>query len=255
MCYLHRVSTTAAQHLCVVIPVYNEQATLQTLLQRVTQTPAPQGVRRTILVIDDGSTDETPAIINAHADRDDLRIRTHETNMGKGAALRTGFKAALDAGADLILIQDGDLEYAPSDHALVLAPLLDGRADVVIGTRFKGQTSRVLYFWHSVANRAITLLSNMLTNLNLSDIECCFKAFTREVAEKITISEDRFGVEPEIVAKVAHMRLHDDGTPRHARVYEVPISYAGRTYAEGKKIGWRDGVRALWCIVKYNMFV
>lgn len=249
------MSTAKAQHLCVVIPVYNEETTLKTLVTRVTETPTPDNVRRTLILIDDGSTDNTSEIIAALAQQDDIRVYTHETNMGKGAALRTGFKAALDAGADLILIQDGDLEYAPADHAAVLAPLLDGRADVVIGTRFKGQTSRVLYFWHAVANNGITLLSNMLTNLNLSDIECCFKAFTREVAEKITIDEDRFGVEPEIVAKVAHMRL---GTPpdlRHARVYEVPISYAGRTYAEGKKIGWRDGFRALWCIVKYNMFV
>jgi glycosyltransferase involved in cell wall biosynthesis len=254
MCYLLVVSTPRI-HLFVVIPVYNEQATLHTLLSRVMQTTPPDDTERTILLVDDGSTDDTPAIIKAHADRGDIRICIHEHNTGKGAALRTGFKAALDAGADLILIQDGDLEYAPSDHAVVLAPLLDGRADVVIGTRFKGQASRVLYFWHSVANRGITLLSNMLTNLNLSDIECCFKAFTREVAQELTIRENRFGVEPEIVAKVAHMRLQDHAGTRHARVFEVPISYAGRTYAEGKKIGWRDGFAALWCIVKYNMFV
>ncbi len=249
------MSAPKTQRLVVVIPVFNEEATLRTLVDCVTQTQPPDNVRRTLVLIDDGSTDNTPAIAVALATRDDIAVCTHEKNLGKGAALRTGFKAALDEGADLILVQDSDLEYAPSDHAAVLAPLLDGRADVVIGTRFKGQTSRVLYFWHSVANSGITLLSNMLTNLNLSDIECCFKAFTREVAEKITIDEDRFGVEPEIVAKVAHMRLGTPPDVRHPRVYEVPISYAGRTYAEGKKIGWRDGFRALWCIIKYNMFV
>jgi glycosyltransferase involved in cell wall biosynthesis len=178
---------------------------------------------------------------------------THKVNRGKGAALRTGFRAALSDGAEIILVQDGDLEYTPADHADVLAPILDGRADVVVGTRFKGQTHRVLYFWHSVANQVITLLSNMLTNLNLSDVECCFKAMTREVAERIEIRENRFGVEPELVAKVARMRLEGSRGKRQVRVFEVPISYAGRTYAEGKKIGWKDGVRAIWCILKYNL--
>jgi len=250
------VSETANRQLHVVIPVYNEEGTLAELVDRLIKTSPPEGVDRRIVLVDDGSGDETPAIVKSLTSRPDVLSVTHKVNRGKGAALRTGFKAALSDGAEIILIQDGDLEYTPADHGSVLAPILDGRADVVVGTRFKGQTHRVLYFWHSVANQFITLLSNMLTNLNLSDVECCFKAMTREVAERIEIRENRFGVEPEIVAKVAHMRLDGSGgnSGRQARVFEVPISYAGRTYAEGKKIGWKDGVRAIWCILKYNLF-
>jgi len=171
-----------------------------------------------------------------------LRLITHERNRGKGAALRTGFAAA---GGQAVLVQDADLEYDPADYPRLLAPLLDGRADVVFGSRFAGgQTHRVLYFWHAAGNRLLTLLSNMLTNLNLTDMECGYKVFRRSVLERITIREDRFGVEPELTAKVARLRVP---------IYEVGIAYHGRTYEEGKKIGWRDGLRALWCIAKYGL--
>ena len=250
-CYLCAVAAAVKLH--VVIPVYNEQPTLLELVRRVREVKPPRGVSRRLVIIDDGSSDGTASIVRSLGERPDVLVVLHERNRGKGAAVRSGFKAALDDGADIVLIQDGDLEYSPEDHAAMLAPILDGRADVVIGTRFKGRTHRVLYYWHSVANTGITQLSNMLTNLNLSDIECCFKAFTREVAQHIEIREDRFGVEPELIAKVARMRLESEGGFRLVRIFETPISYAGRTYAEGKKIGWRDGVWAVWCIVRYNL--
>ncbi len=251
----------------VIIPVFNEAALFPRLLERLLVTPpvgttsgsggeigalGAGGVERHIIVIDDGSTDGTRALVEA------LRNRTSEqggvihpilqpVNRGKGAAVRAGFDAALALGADIVVIQDADLEYDPRDHAKLLEPIIDGRADAVFGSRFLGDTHRVLYFWHAVANWFITTCSNMLTNLNLTDIECCLKAFTRPVIEQIRIQEDRFGVEPELVAKVARLRLNN----RSARVYEVGVSYAGRTYEEGKKITWRDGVSALRCIVKY----
>ncbi len=242
--------------LAVIIPVYNEHGTLRQLVDRLRSTPEPtasDGTRceRTIYLIDDGSTDGSIEIVRQLASDEATTALFHERNLGKGAALRTGFRAAIADGAELLIVQDADLEYDPADHQAVLRPILDGQADVVIGSRFIGQTHRVLYYWHAVANRFITMLSNMLTNLNLTDIECCLKAFRREVIEPIELREPRFGIEPELVAKIAQHRTAEGQPPR---VYEVAVSYAGRTYAEGKKITWRDGVSALRCILKYNLF-
>lgn len=246
--------------LAVVIPVYNERDTLHALVDRVLAVPPPacpgagEPCRRVLVLVDDGSSDGSADMVRALGEREGIEAAVHERNRGKGAALSTGFARALDLGADLAIVQDADLEYDPAEHGVVLRPILDGRADAVIGSRFIGQTHRVLYYWHSVANRFITTCSNMLTNLNLTDVECCYKAFRREVLERLTIEEPRFGVEPELVAKLSRLRISDaQGSTRSLRIYEVPVSYSGRTYAEGKKIGWRDGVRALWCILKYNI--
>jgi glycosyltransferase involved in cell wall biosynthesis len=227
--------------LSVVIPVFNEVATIAQVVARVRAC----GEASQIVVVDDGSSDGTSRLLAEApwAREPDVTVLRHERNRGKGAALRTGFAAAT---GDVVLVQDADLEYDPADYPRLLKPIREGKADVVYGSRFVGGDShRVLYFWHSVGNRFLTLVSNALSNLNLTDMETCYKAFRREVLRGITIEEDRFGFEPEITAKVANGRW---------RVYEVGISYAGRTYEEGKKIGWRDGVRALWCIVKYNWF-
>jgi glycosyltransferase involved in cell wall biosynthesis len=243
----------------VVIPVYNERDHLPRLIARLDATPRPEDadgtlLTRHIILADDGSTDGTQDWITEHLDgREDVTCLFTKHNRGKGSALRRGFEAALGRGADLAIVQDADLEYDPADHRVALTPLIDGRADAVIGSRFIGQTHRVLYYWHSIANRVITTLSNMLSNLNLTDIECGTKAFTAEVLRELKLTEDRFGIEPEIVAKLAKIRLSDAGRSRKLRVYEVPVSYAGRTYAEGKKIGWRDGVEALRCIVQHNL--
>ena len=224
--------------LSVVIPVYNESASIAELVKRVRAAP----VEKEIILVDDCSTDGTQNTLKALASAGDLTVLYHPRNRGKGAALRTGIAAAR---GDAVIIQDADLEYDPQDYPKLLKPLLDGRADVVFGSRFSGgETHRVLYFWHSVGNKLLTLLSNMATNLNLTDMEVCYKLFRTDIIRQIEIEEDRFGFEPEITAKVARLRC---------RIYEVGISYAGRTYEEGKKIGWRDGVRALWCIVKYNL--
>jgi glycosyltransferase involved in cell wall biosynthesis len=223
----------------IVIPCYNEVSTLEQLVDAVLAAPVES---MEVILVDDGSSDGTRELI---ADRLAGRVGKvvyHERNQGKGAALRSGFAAA---SGDIVLVQDADLEYDPRDYPKLLAPILEGRADVVFGSRFAaGEPHRVLYFWHSVANRLLTLLSNMLTDLNLTDMEVCYKVFRRPVLERIRIEEDRFGFEPEITAKVARLGC---------RIYEVGVSYAGRTYAEGKKIGWRDGLRAVWCILKYNL--
>jgi glycosyltransferase involved in cell wall biosynthesis len=218
------------------VPCYNEHATIVPLIKRVLESPWVAEV----LVVDDGSTDGTRDLLVGVTD-ERVRVVLHDRNQGKGAALRTGFALAT---ADFVLVQDADLEYDPSEYDHLVEPLVTDIADVVYGSRFmSGRPHRVLYFWHSVGNRYLTLLSNMFTDLNLTDMETCYKAFRRDVIQAIEIEEDRFGFEPEITAKLARANL---------RIYEVGISYAGRTYAEGKKIGWRDGVRALVCIVKYS---
>ena len=229
--------------LSIVIPVYNERSLLPQVLERVEAASLPEGLVLEIVVVDDRSTDGTREWLEQRvARRPNITLCLHERNAGKGAALRTGFGAAT---GDIVLVQDADLEYDPAEYPQLLAPLLDGRADVVFGTRFLGQTHRVLYYWHSVGNWLLTTLSNMLSNVNLSDMECCYKAFRTDVLRRITLVENRFGFEPEITAKVARLGC---------RIYEVSVSYSGRTYAEGKKIGWRDGFSALRCILKYNLF-
>jgi len=224
--------------LSIVIPAYNEQNTLEEIVQRVERVP----VDKEIIVVDDCSQDGTAEIAQRLAAAGRIRFFRHEKNQGKGAALRTGFR---EARGDMVIVQDADLEYDPGEIPRLMEPILADKADVVFGSRFAGgESHRVLYFWHSIGNRALTVASNMMTDLNLTDMETCYKLFKREVLQKITIEEDRFGFEPEITAKVARAGC---------RIYEIGISYSGRTYAEGKKIGWRDGVRALWCIAKYNL--
>lgn len=227
--------------LSIIIPIYNEKATLHELLQRVTQ--APCALDRQLVLVDDCSTDGTRTLLETlAADHPDWVIRYHNVNRGKGAALRSGFEAAT---GDILLIQDADLEYDPHDYPALLGPILDGHADVVYGSRFiGGGPHRVAYFWHYQGNRLLTFFSNMMTDLNLTDMEVCYKVFRRDVLEDITLREDRFGFEPEITAKVAR--------GKRWRIYEVPIAYYGRSYEEGKKIGWKDGVRAFWCILKYR---
>ena len=224
--------------LSVVIPCFNEAATILNLLERVRLSPVTP---KQIIVVDDGSTDGTRELL-AQLEAEDLTVLFHERNHGKGAALATGFAAAT---GEICIVQDADLEYDPAEFPLVIGPIIQGKADVVYGSRFQGAAPhRVVYFWHRVGNGFLTLLSNMLTDLNLTDMETCYKAFRTDIIQSIRIQENRFGFEPEITAKLARKRC---------RVYEVGISYYGRTYDEGKKIGWRDGVRAIWCIMKYNM--
>ncbi|NCG24103.1 MAG: glycosyltransferase [Actinobacteria bacterium] len=223
--------------LSVVMPCYNETATIQQIVKRVLASPHTAE----LLIIDDGSTDGTRAILETFTDAR-VRVFFQPENRGKGAAIRRGFQ---EATAEFVIVQDADLEYNPVDYELILEPLLAGDADVVFGSRFQsGRPRRVLYFWHSVGNRLLTLLSNMFTDLNLTDMETCYKAFRREVIQGITLEQDRFGIEPEMTAKIAAGGW---------RVWEVGISYSGRTYAEGKKISWRDGVAAVKCIVKYGV--
>jgi glycosyltransferase involved in cell wall biosynthesis len=230
------MSTEVRPCLSVVIPCYNEEATIQSLINLVLNSPWVAE----IIVVDDGSKDRSREIL-ATVNDPKVQVVLHDVNKGKGAALRTGFQHAT---SEFVIVQDADLEYDPSEYPLVLEPLLDDRADVVFGSRFlSGRPHRVLYFWHSLGNKFLTLMSNMFTDLNLTDMETCYKCFRREVIQSITIEEDRFGFEPEITAKLAKMRIP---------IFEVGISYSGRTYDEGKKIGWRDGVRAVYCIVRYS---
>ncbi len=243
--------------LSVVIPAYNERPTIEELLYRVQAVD----IDKEVIIVDDGSTDGTRDFLQELAKNgnhnstvmtlpltgyelrtDNVRIFFREKNRGKGAALRLGFQ---EARGEIVLVQDADLEYDPQEYHRLLEPIERGMADVVFGTRFLGGPHRVLFFWHSVGNKALTMLSNMFTNLNLTDVWTCYKAFRREVLQKIKFEEDRFGFEPEVTAKVAK---------GHWRVYEVPISYYGRTYAEGKKITWKDGVRGIWCTLRYNLF-
>ncbi|MEI6829437.1 MAG: glycosyltransferase family 2 protein [Synechococcaceae cyanobacterium ELA445] len=224
--------------LSVVIPCFNEVGTIEDLLERVRHAPVAS---MQIIVVDDGSTDGTRELLS-RLDAPDLKVILHPVNRGKGAALATGFQAA---EGSITIVQDADLEYDPNEYPQIIGPIVQGKADVVFGSRFQGAAPhRVVYFWHRVGNGFLTLLSNMLTDLNLSDMETCYKAFRTEIIRSIEIREQRFGFEPEITAKVAR---------RKCRIYEVGISYYGRTYEEGKKIGWRDGVRAIWCILKYNL--
>ena len=224
--------------LSVVIPVYNEKATILELYRAVRAVE----LDKEIILVDDFSSDGTREILQGLAD-ESTRVFFHDSNRGKGAALRTGFRHVT---GDVVIVQDADLEYNPREYPRLLQPILDGKADVVYGSRFvTGEYRRVLFFWHMLGNKFLTLLSNMMTNLNLSDMETCYKLFRRELLDQITIEEDRFGFEPEITAKVARLK---------ARIYEVGISYSGRTYAEGKKINWKDGISSLRCIIKYNLF-
>ncbi len=229
--------------LSIVIPVYNEEATLDRIIRCVENVEINGIDCRELVLVDDCSTDGTKKLLDSlKVEHPEWIVIFHEKNLGKGAALRSGFAAAT---GDFVIVQDADMEYDPKDYNLLLAPALDGHADVVYGSRFLGGgPHRVVFFWHSQGNRFLTFLSNMLTDLTLTDMEVCYKLFRREVLQGITIKENRFGFEPEITAKIARGKKW--------KIYEVPISYYGRSYAEGKKIGWRDGFRAIWCIIKYH---
>ncbi len=225
-----------------MIPVYNERDTIASIVEAVEAVPL-YGIEKEIVIVDDHSTDGTRDLLKRELDDGRRRVIYQDRNQGKGAALRAGFSAA---SGDIVLVQDADLEYNPEEYPKLLKPILEGKADVVYGSRFAGsEEKRVLFFWHSIGNKFLTTLSNMFTNLNLTDMETCYKVFRREILEKITVEEDRFGFEPEITAKISKLRC---------RIYEVGISYSGRTYEEGKKINWKDGVSAFRCILKYNLF-
>jgi glycosyltransferase involved in cell wall biosynthesis len=228
--------------LSVVIPVYNEERWIGEVVRRVQAVPIP----KEIVIVDDCSTDNTRNLLK-QLENSEVRVFYQPCNQGKGAALRRGFQ---EATGDVVLVQDADLEYDPAEYPRLLQPILEDRADVVYGSRFIGETHRVLYFWHYVANKLLTMLSNMFTNLNLTDMETCYKVFRREVLQGITLKSDRFGFEPEITAKIARKR---PGQPAW-RIYEIPISYSGRTYEEGKKIGLKDAFNALYCILRYRFF-
>ena len=224
--------------LSIVIPAYNEKNTILEVLDRIRQVDLP----KEMIVVDDCSTDGTREILQSLPASDDLRIILQSENRGKGAALRTGFSAV---SGDIVVVQDADLEYNPGEYPMLIEPILANKADVVYGSRFLGGPHRVLFFWHSLGNRILTTLSNMLTDLNLTDMETCYKVFRAEILKDITLKENRFGFEPEFTAKVSKKRY---------RIFEVPISYSGRDYSEGKKIGWKDGVAALYFIIKYRFF-
>ncbi len=228
--------------LSIIIPCYNENKTITQLLEKVRNAHLPAGVTRELIVVDDCSSDGTIQILE-QMKAEDVKIYFHGKNQGKGAALRTGFS---HAQGDVVVVQDADLEYNPEEFGKLLKPILDGRADVVFGSRFcTTDERRVLYYFHFLGNKLLTFVSNIFTNLNLTDMETCYKMFRKEIIDKITICENRFGFEPEITAKIAK---------QHCRIYEVGISYSGRTYEDGKKIGFKDAFRAMWCIIKYNVF-
>jgi glycosyltransferase involved in cell wall biosynthesis len=227
--------------LSIVMPCYNELHTIEEIVAKVLQVDL--SIERELVIVDDCSTDGTRELLSKYADQDAIQVVFHETNRGKGAGLRTGFKHAT---GDVILVQDADLEYDPAEYPKLLKPILEGKAQVVYGSRFiGGENHRVLYFWHSLGNKFLTLLSNMFTNLNLTDMEVCYKVFDRGILDRIELTEDRFGFEPEVTAKVARLRCP---------IYEVGVSYYGRTYEEGKKINWKDGARAIYVILKYGFW-
>ena len=233
--------------LSIVIPAYNEGRTIHLILDRVKAVILKDNIAKEVIIVNDCSKDNTEEAVQAYmAANTDLNIQyfKHEVNQGKGAALHTGIQKAT---GDFVIIQDADLEYDPNEYNILLQPILDGFADVVYGSRFMGgNPHRILFFWHSIGNKMLTFLSNMFTNLNLTDMETCYKLFRREIIQGIQLKEKRFGFEPEVTAKISRV-------PK-IRIYEVGISYYGRTYEEGKKIGWKDGFRAIWCILKYNFF-
>ncbi len=220
------------------MPAYNEEQYIKSIVERVLAT----GIPTELIIVDDYSTDSTRSILKEISGDERIKVCYHNKNMGKGAALRTGFK---EATGEIVIVQDADLEYDPAEYPRLIKPILDGKADVVYGSRFAGgDAHRVLFFWHMIGNKLLTLLSNMFTNLNLTDMETCYKVFRKEILDQVVIKENRFGFEPEITAKISKLG---------ARIYEVGISYSGRSYSEGKKINWKDGLSALWCIIKYNM--
>jgi glycosyltransferase involved in cell wall biosynthesis len=235
------------QALSIIIPAYNEAKTIHLILEKVLAVSLYGGLSKEILVIDDHSSDGTFEVVNGYImahDVSEIRVIRHPRNMGKGAAIHTGIS---QASGDYVIIQDADLEYDPQEYNILLKPMLNGMADVVYGSRFLGGNAhRILFFWHSIGNKFLTFLSNMATNLNLTDMETCYKLFRREIIQSLVLKERRFGFEPEVTAKVSRIP--------GIRIYEVGISYYGRTYEEGKKIGWRDGFRAIYCIIRYNFF-
>lgn len=236
-----------AQILSIVIPVFNEEKTITAILDSVKQVELLDNIGKEIILVNDASTDGTDGVINEYITNNPklgIAYYTHEVNKGKGAALHTGIAKAK---GDFIIIQDADLEYDPNEYNRLLKPIINGHADVVYGSRFKGSNPhRILFFWHSIGNGVLTFMSNMFTNLNLTDMETCYKVFKSDIVQSLNLKENRFGFEPEVTAKISRIP--------NIRIYEVGISYYGRSYEEGKKINWKDGVRAIYCIIKYNIF-